>query len=189
MANRAYLYFTDDVSALTSEQHYKRADGSERVYMDSRHQLPLAWLLFFRPEHIWVVLDTEHGWYDMYFVRDWSSAKDEFLRRVPLLLSWFPNELSQSDVETFLGWLDMLIANPNEKFLVIDPHQVIEGSSPETDSAPSIRSTLQSLEDATLSEQEKFERLDVWSNCKYSYNFLEQFDTVFGAYYGGYFEP
>ena len=45
--------------------------------MDSRHQFPLAWFLFFNAESVRLVPNTEYD--DLYLVREWNEAKADFL--------------------------------------------------------------------------------------------------------------
>lgn len=117
MANRAYLYFTDDVSALTYENHWKRRDGNEREYLDSRHQVPLAWFLFFDSAsvHLEELQAGAFKYHDVYLRREWTKAKADFVRRAPLFLSWFEGEYGQHDVDVFLSQLDSL--SPDGPFL------------------------------------------------------------------------
>jgi len=194
MANRAYLYFCDDVSSLTFEMHYKKSDGSERSYMDSRHSFPLAWFLFFESQSIKLVPHESGGWKELYLVREWPQARAAFERRVPLLLSWFEGEFNQADMDEFLRRTESLIEAPEETWLVVDPSELeIEDEH----GAQSMRATFQELDDTELSRQAKFEALDAWTGVEPIYNLdrrlQQRRDAVFGFFYGpavpGYFLP
>ena len=180
MANRAYLYFTDDVSALTFENHYQKRDGSDRNYMDSRHQFPLAWFLFFGADDVRLVPTIKYNWSDLYLAREWNEARAAFLSRVPLLLSWLQGEFSHSDVDVFLSWVALLRDTPEELYLVVDPGEL----EIEEDSAPAIRAALAALEDSSLSDADKWKQLDVWSGTIEPFRKDAQRNNVFGIYYG-----
>ena len=192
MANRAYLYFTDDVSALTFGDHYEKRDGTERNYLDSRHYFPLAWFLFFEPDSVQLVKHPPLKWSDLYLVRPWESAKADFLRRVPLLLGWFRDEFSRADVDVFLAWVESLIEAPQERFLVVDPSELEINEA----SAPVFRALLAELDDAAIQSQRKFEVLDRYAAVESIFNLdrraEQRRDRVFGFFYGpvieGYFQ-
>ncbi len=179
MANRAYLYFTDDVSALTFEDHYQKRDGSERNYFDSRHQFPLAWFLFFEPESV-LLQERPDDWPDLYLVREWSRAKADFERRAALLLSWFSGEFSHDDMQTFLVWAESLREAPDEVFLVVDPREL----EIEETSAPAMRAALAAMENPALSSADKFQQLDAWSFTRQQDKPERRYEKVFGNYYG-----
>lgn len=185
MANRAYLYFCEDVSALTFEMHYLKSDGSERSYMDSRHQLPLAWFLFFEAESVRLVPSSDGDWNELYLVCPWPEARAAFEARVPLLLEWFKGEFAQPDVDEFLRRVQSLIEAPDEVWLVLDPSELeIEDEM----DAQNLRSTFETLNDTSLDSQVKFEVLDRWAGVEPIYNLESRMrqrrDRVFGFYYG-----
>ncbi len=196
MANRAYLYFCDDVSALTYKFRYEKSDGSERSYMDSRHTLPLAWFLFFEAPSIKMVPDASGTWQELYLVRPWPQARAAFEQRVPLLLSWFAGEFNQADVDEFLRWVESLIEAPEETWLVVDPYE-LAGIDEEDGGPLRVGVTLEKLNDPELSREAKFEALDDWASVEPIYNLdrrlQQRRDAVFGFFYGppapGYFLP
>ncbi len=148
--------------------------------MDSRHQFPLAWFLFFNAESVRLVPNTEYD--DLYLVREWNEAKADFLRRAPMLLRWFEKKFVQEEVDLFLVWLESLRDAPNEQFLVADSSGL--DMEMEDEHAPAIRAALALLDDSLASESQKYEALDVWCDTARPVDFHRLFDKVFGAYYG-----
>ena len=186
MANRAYLYFCDDVSALTFRAHYEKSDGSDREYMDSRHQFPLAWWLFFDAQSVRLIQEADNKWEHLYLTRDWDEAKADFLRRLPLLRAWLP-QLQERDVETFLNWVESLQENATERFIVVDPSELeIEDTH-----APQVTALLAALEDVTLSAAEKYAMVSRWSFAETPIDLDKLRSQTFGYFYGepapGYF--
>lgn len=187
MANYAHLYFTDSVSALTLSPYHWKADGTPRSCIDSRNQLPLAWLLFFRPEDVWLLHNSEDDFDNLCLVRHWEPAQEKFQSRAPLLLDWFRGEISASDVDIFFGWLQSLREAPNGVFLVADVGEIAALSALWLEEDVfALRAALAALDDDSLDVNQKFERLDFWSHSRASYKSLTLHDVVFCMYYGEY---
>ncbi len=150
--------------------------------MDSRHQFPLAWFLFFGADDVRLVPNIENNWSDLYLAREWNGAKANFLRRAPMLLRWFQDKFAQEDVDLLLMWLESLRNDdePNARFLVADPGEL----EIEDEHAPVIRAALATLNSFTASDSQKFKELDVWCDTARPVDFSRLFEKVFGNYYG-----
>jgi hypothetical protein len=181
MANRPYLYFTDDISALTFEMRYLKNDGSERSYMDARHWFPLAWFLFFDANSIKLVSLPDQEWQDLYLVRPWHEARAAFEARVPLLLEWFKGELIPSDVAEFLRTVESQMEAPNEIWLVLDPSEL---EIDDETGAPMLRAIYEKLENNNVSSRAKYEVLAPWSGVQYFDDLESRRERLHGRIYG-----
>lgn len=124
MANRAYLFSTDDPDRWSPE----RANHST-PYMDSRHTIPLAWWFLFAPEEVRTVMDppTIVGamgvgpFTDIYVRTARTTAIDRWDRRRHLLEHLVRGKL---DVR-YLEYLRAVLEAWSGLYLVLDPGEVL----------------------------------------------------------------
>lgn len=121
MANRAYLYFVDEkpVQIRTWENDYND-------YLDSRHNVPLAWLLFFEPDDL-LILPQLEGWDKVLLTVGWKMARERFERRAFLLTRFFDSDVLAPIQNDFLAALGRL----QKPILVLDPYEIDGLDSPD----------------------------------------------------------
>ena len=113
MANRAYLYFLPETESI------RRIPAWEEKYLDSRHNVPLAWLLFFGPDDL-ILLPHEGGYEEILLAVNWDLARERFARRAFLLTQFFDSDVLEPLKADFLAALERL----QKLNLVLDPDEI-----------------------------------------------------------------
>ena len=141
MANRAYLFFDDQIK----QGEVCRDDDS--FYMDSRHTLPYLWFLFFdltclrfRP-----VFYGDSAWHEEFLVEDWPVARARFLRRLERLRPQLQPYLEAANYVEDGSEILPILERFEQRYLILDPSELdhLEGKWPkmlreidDTDDAP-----------------------------------------------------
>jgi hypothetical protein len=137
MANRAYLYSSNGDTLHAQAVH-------KSPYYDSRHLLPIAWLLFFNGESIRPRQVTGHfggTWFEVLLVRSREAALRDFRVRLPCLA-----DLRLEAAVDYELFLDRIRRFPDEQ-LVLDPQEILAGDGMEGQAAAELfNAALTSLE-------------------------------------------
>ena len=165
MANRAYLYFQDN---------RERFDLNRNAvdYLDSRHSVPWAWMLFFGPQDL-VLQPSGQGWDDIFLVTEWEKAQARFEKRIQPLLDYFKDRINWEQLQTFL----LVLESRKEAFLVLDPYEMDHLENPVQ--WQKILKVLASQSETQL----QFDKLSEFCGLGWSRNEDRFFLQVFGAWY------
>ena len=166
MANRAYLFCSDcdPNDPLT----WSELDTNGQHYYDSRHNIPLSWFFFFRPDDVKLVdvyfaskhLKDVTYWQEPKFMADKRHALEVFKQNEALLAKIVGPGLHTQAFAKFLPFLEHL---PGD-CLCIDPGQVAQGD--EEDYLP-LRRVVERIGDEDSSVQALQEALSRFSKLTY----------------------
>lgn len=121
MANRAYLYVSDNDDSDDSEYGASLDRSLALPYCDSRHAIPFAWFFFFMPDDVRV--RAPFALADIHLVSPKNVAVSRFERRIPLLFSITRNRYdSDTWVHRFLVW----VRKWEGRYLCLDTSEILE---------------------------------------------------------------
>lgn len=150
MANRAYLYFSD--------QDPKGFYSQFKEYYDSRRNIPVLWWLFFAEDNVKVVKgfgdfsDID----DLVFFEEWSVALERFKQRYRQFLECLPFEVGSVDAEAFLNDLD----KKSKKTLICDPGEILEDG---IDAINEMKEIFRMIDDQETSDDERYHKINKWT--------------------------
>lgn len=133
MANRAYLFCTDEIE----ESIWWNRD---RKYYDSRWQIPLAWFFFFSVEdfHWWKVREERVIWNELKLWTRKEQALKQFSRRRKTLETIIKDRLDVQVLDRF----KQEIISLKGIYLVLDPIEIFDGAAWHADAIRQILKTI-----------------------------------------------
>lgn len=115
MANRAYLYSSDDPAG-------RFVTAWPEEYYDSRWNLPLAWFFFYRPADVHLVEHEDGGSHEVLFCAEKEAALRLFAVRRALLDSVLGGRPGKGVIDALAA---KQAARPG-RYLVLDPSEVAQ---------------------------------------------------------------
>jgi hypothetical protein len=121
MANRAYLYFKEDLEDIGNEDF-----RNNRFYIDSRHNIPLVWWFFFDGNSVknYEVKIQSKQWSEVYLATEWELAVDRFRSRMPFIENLTFGLLAPDKLERFISEL----ALQSKKYLILNPIEIFQSN-------------------------------------------------------------